>query len=67
MAKSKPRARRDREPETVLVLRPPGRGNWEPVLLRLSGRRAPPPLLFTEGQHVELAGQTFRVAGIATG
>ena len=49
-------------PDTIVVLRPFGRGNWSTVELRLAGRRAPPPLFFTIGQRVELAGQEFRVS-----
>jgi len=41
-----------------------GRGNWEPVELRLTGRRAPPPLFFVIGQRVELACQVFRISEI---
>ena len=57
-------AHRPHFPDTVVVLRPMGRGNWEPVELRLTGRRAPPPLFFVIGQRVELACQVFRISEI---
>ena len=50
--------------DTLVLLRPIGRGNWETVELRLRGRRAPPPMMFTQNQRIELAGQEFRVAKI---
>lgn len=50
--------------ETVIELRPYGRGNWEVVELRLRGRRAPPPMLFVPNEPVELGGRRFRVASV---
>lgn len=51
-------------PDTLVILRPIGRGNWEPVEMRLSGRRAPRPLEFSVNQRLEIAGQAYRVSKI---
>ncbi len=59
--------RRPHFPDTVVELRPLGRGNWDPVELRLRGRRAPPPLFFVVNARIELAGQHFRVASVRSG
>lgn len=48
----------------MLILRPPGRGNWATVELRVCGRRSPPPLYFAVGQRVELGGMVFRVSKV---
>jgi hypothetical protein len=49
----------------TLVLRPPGRGNWKPVVLRIDqSRNTPLPLEFHRGQRVELGGHVFRVVGV---
>jgi hypothetical protein len=49
----------------MLVLRPPGRGNWKPVLLRVEhSRNSPLPLEFYRNQRVELGGHVFRVAKV---
>lgn len=48
----------------TLILRPPGRGNWGTVVLKLDGRRAPLPIEVTVGQVWVLAGQQFRVAEV---
>lgn len=60
------RAREAGALDTLVVLRPFGRGNWEPVELRISGRRAPLPMEFSVGQMVELCGQSFRVSRISS-
>jgi len=49
----------------TLVLRPLGRGNWKPVLLRVEiSRNCPLPLEFHVNQCVLLGGQFFRVAKV---
>lgn len=48
-----------------LLLRPPGRGNWRPVLLTVdAGRNSPLPLEFHVNQRVSLGGHAFRVARV---
>jgi hypothetical protein len=47
----------------MLILRPPGRGNWAPVILAIEGKRAA-PLLVRVGDLIPLAGQVFRVAKV---
>lgn len=46
----------------TLLLRPPGRGNWTPVLLRLDGPCA--PLLFRVNERLHLGGQVYRIAKV---
>lgn len=49
----------------MLVLRPPGRGNWKPVLLHIDqSRNCPLPLEFHVNQRVELGGYVFRVCKV---
>jgi hypothetical protein len=48
----------------TLTLRPPGRGNWTPIILRVEGARAC-PLLVRVGQRMLLGGQEFRIAKVA--
>lgn len=49
----------------MLLLRPPGRGNWKPVLLTVdASRNSPLPLQFHVNQRVELGGLVFRVAKV---
>jgi hypothetical protein len=49
----------------TLILRPPGRGNWTPVVLTLEqSRHSPKPLLVKVGERVPLGGQVFRVARV---
>jgi hypothetical protein len=47
----------------TLTLRPPGRGNWKPVILRVEGARAC-PLLVRAGQRINLGGQEFRISKV---
>jgi hypothetical protein len=47
----------------TLILRPPGRGNWAPLIVKIDGQRAAPLLVFV-GQLVTLGGQVFRVARV---
>lgn len=47
----------------TLHLRPPGRGNWTPLVLIVSpGKNSPLPLEFYVGQRMDIAGHVFRVA-----
>jgi hypothetical protein len=49
----------------TLTLRPPGRGNWKPVTLRVEGEpHLPPPMFFAVGQRLTLGGMVFRVAKV---
>ena len=49
----------------TLVLKPPGRGKWSPVLVTIEpSRNAPLPLYVARGQRVQIGGQTFRVAQV---
>lgn len=49
----------------IVVFRPPGRGNWHPVVITVQqSRHAPRPLDFFVGQVVDFAGQRLRVVAI---
>lgn len=49
----------------TLTLRPPGRGNWKPVTLIVTGTpHLPPPMYFARGQRIELGGMWFRVSKV---
>lgn len=49
----------------TLLLRPPGRGNWRPVTVVVSGEpHLPPPMYFAVGQRITLGGQVFRIAKV---
>lgn len=49
----------------TLVLKPPGRGKWTPVLLTITpSKHAPLPMYVARGQQVLIAGQVFRVAQV---
>lgn len=48
----------------TLILRPLGRGNWHPVVMRLDGRRAPLPLEVHVGMRVVLGSQVLRVSKV---
>lgn len=54
------------EAELRLVLRPPGRGNWSPLLVRITGRHVPPPLLVLRDDVVTINGMAFRVVSVST-
>lgn len=47
----------------ILILRPPGRGNWKATVLSLDGPHVE-PLLFRVGSRIELAGLIFRVCKV---
>jgi len=47
----------------ILILRPPGRGNWAPITLAVSGLRLG-PVDFHVGQRVLLGGQEWRVSKV---
>lgn len=49
----------------TLVLRPPGRGAWTPVHLRIEqSKHAPLPLEVHVGQRWTIGGRVFRVARV---
>lgn len=49
----------------IVILKPVGRGNWQPVELRISGKRnAPLPLELARGDRVTIAGRLFRVSRV---
>jgi hypothetical protein len=49
----------------TLILRPIGRGNWKPVLLRVEhSKNCPLPLEFHVDQRVTLAGHVLRIAKV---
>lgn len=47
----------------TLVLRPVGRGNWTPLVLRIEGHRAT-PILVAKNDRLQLGGITFRVVEV---
>jgi hypothetical protein len=49
----------------MLVLRPPGRGNWQPLIVTIEGRRLA-PLLVRVGQQLPIGGQIYRIAKVLT-
>lgn len=51
----------------ILTLRPPGRGNWTPVVIRIEqSRHAPLPLYVVPGQRLLIGGQELRVVSVQT-
>lgn len=50
----------------IVILRPPGRGNWAPVRLDLlmPGKHGPLPLEVLVGQRWVLDGKVFRVSKV---
>lgn len=47
----------------TLILRPPGRGNWAPLVLHVQGQRAA-PLLVRVGDRLPIGGQVYRVSKV---
>jgi hypothetical protein len=47
----------------MLVLRPPGRGNWHPLVVAIEGRRLA-PLLVRVGQRMTIGDQVYRIAKV---
>lgn len=47
----------------ILILRPPGRGNWAPITVAIEGRHAI-PLAFRVGDLFILADRVFRIARV---
>jgi hypothetical protein len=47
----------------MLVLKPPGRGNWGALIVAIEGRRAG-ALLQKPGDRVQLLGREWRVAKV---
>jgi hypothetical protein len=51
----------------TLLLRPPGRGNWQLVVVTIEGlRNAPLPIVFARGQRIEFGGLPFRIVGVTS-
>lgn len=49
----------------MLVCRPPGRGNWTPVIVAIQeSRHAPLPLEVHVGQRLTIAGRELRVCQV---
>lgn len=49
----------------TIVLKPPGPGNWTPILIRIRhSRNAPRPLEFHVGQIVKLGVRNLRIHAI---
>jgi hypothetical protein len=49
----------------MLILRPPGRGNWKPVVLAVTeSKHSPLPLELHRGMPVVLGAQQFRVSKV---
>lgn len=47
----------------IVILKPPGRGNWAPLVLSYTGPRVR-PMLVAVGDVVTLAGTEFRVVEV---
>lgn len=47
----------------VLILKPPGRGKWEPVIVSITGRRVD-NLFYRVGQRYSLDGTVYRIAEV---
>jgi len=47
----------------IVILRPPGRGNWAPLTIKVSGRRLAPVDLYV-GQRVVLGGYEWRISKV---
>lgn len=49
----------------TLVLRPPGRGNWAPLIVRIEGKRfAPMAENVRPGMFFTLGSRTYRIAEV---
>lgn len=47
----------------TLILKPKGRGNWSPITIEVTGRRAL-PLLIQRGQTMTLGGLVWRICRV---
>jgi hypothetical protein len=47
----------------MLILRPPGRGNWSTLTVAIEGRRLA-PLLIRVGQRMTIGDQVYRIAKV---
>jgi len=47
----------------MLILRPPGRGNWTPLVIAVEGKRAA-PMLVKPGQKLTLGGIVWRISKV---
>ena len=49
----------------TLILRPPGRGNWAPVVMTIEqSKHSPLPLYVSRGQVLPIGGQLLRVVRV---
>ena len=49
----------------ILILRPPGRGNWKAVVLAFEqSKHSPLPLEVHRGMRVQFGGHVFRVSKV---
>ncbi len=49
----------------TVILRPPGRGNWQPVVLTIAqSKNSPLPLYVERGQILHIGGQALRVVAV---
>jgi len=49
----------------MLILRPPGRGNWTPLVLAIAeSKHSPLPLEVFVGQTMTIAGRVFRISKV---
>lgn len=49
----------------TVILRPPGRGNWQPVVLTIAqSKNSPLPLYVEPGQILHIGGQALRVVAV---
>ncbi len=49
----------------ILILRPPGRGNWAAMVVSVDqSKHCPLPLEFHVGQRLVMAGRTFRISRV---
>lgn len=49
----------------MLILRPPGRGNWQPLVIAITeSKHAPLPLEVYVGQKWTIAGRVFRICEV---
>lgn len=51
----------------MLTLRPPGRGNWTPIVLAVQPQgKTPPPMFIAVNQRITLGGVVYRIAKVTT-
>lgn len=49
----------------TIICKPPGRGNWNPLFIKITGRLTHPDLfLFQVGQVIRFGPMTLRILGV---